>query len=659
MRDFPHNEIVLCGNKLLDRKPSEPAKRYLAACPHWKLVPRDPLENAVWRAKLRLACLNSAATREKVWAMCAEDLAFWASSFVTIVEPRIGEDVTGRTSFIPWKHQLPGLCALGVEFGKRHFVGNKSRAQGASWESIMALAWAFTFKQDVHLGFGSKTQEDADDPKRPGSGGWKFDWIMRSLPEWMRPEGVLLGEANRSVSAHTWINPGRGNYLKAESATAGMGRGSRYTSFFFDEIAHFPAQLATEALASLIETTNSIVAVSTPNGISGNGLAFYQRVSNPGPWISIPLMWWDNESQNRGLYGTNPKTQAPIIYDRSYQFPPNYPFICDGKLRSPWYDRRCEAHGHNSLLIAQELDGSFTGSVGRPFGEDLLARCQAYVKPPIRRGHFAFDPTDLKFSGEFLVGPNGPLQVWRPLDARGRLPAGQYVVGVDIAAGTGGDWSSNSVISVFDAMGDQVAEWASHKVPPADFADLTTAFCYWLAHGSDLPFVVPERNGTAGTQFMARLMSNNYPNVYMSGTGEELRPYAKKSDKPGYWNSRVDYALAPLLNALTSGTVTIRSEACLREAGEYMYDPGGSGKWLHPGSKGTLDASAAGYNHGDRVIATGMAVHGLRERGYIGKNADTRVFNPELSPPPNSMAARMREAERRKRERDGATSCVW
>ena len=655
----PDGEIVLCGNPHLGTKPNDVAKRYLAACPHRKLVPRDPLENAVWRAKLRLACLNSPATREKVWQMCAEDFVFFASSFCWIVEPRAGEDVQGRVPFIPWRHQVAIMAALSAEFGRRHCYGNKSRAQGASWIAIMNLVWAFVFKEHAHLGIGSKTQEDADDPKRPGSAGWKIDFLLKSLPDWMRPEGVLLGEPNRSVSTHTWTNVQRGCYLKAEAATAGIGRGSRFTQFVFDEAAHFPAQSAEEATHNLLETTNSIVMISTPNGVSGNGAEFYRRVTNPGPWLGLPMYWWDNPSQNRGLYSTNKKTQAPLIHDRSYDFGDNYPFICDGKYRSPWYDARERAHGFNHLLLAQELDASFTGSVGRPFGEDLLARCQAYVKPAVRRGQFTYDPTDLKFSGEFVVAPQGPLKVWRPLDARGRLSPGQYVVGVDIAAGTGGDWSSNSVISVFDAMGDQVAEWASHKVPPSDFADLTTAFCYWLSHGSDLPYLVFERNGTAGTQYAARLISNAYPNLYYASGGEELRPYAKKSDKPGWWNSRVDYSLSPLLNALASGTVTIRSEACLKEAGEYQYDPNGSGKWVHPGSKGTLDASAAGYNHGDRVIAAGMAVIGMKDRGYIGKNADTRSYNPELSPPHNSMAGRMREAERRRRERDGAKSCIW
>jgi len=659
--NFPNNEVVICANRRLRRPANEVAKRYMDACKHWRTVPRERLEHAVWRTKLRLACLNSKAVREKVWDMCASDFVFWASSFCYIVEPRAGEDAQGRFPFIPWTHQIPMMCAMHVEWGRRHLIGNKSRAQGASWIAVMKLAHAFIFGRDQHLGIGSKTESDADDPRRPGSAGWKLDYILASMPDWMRPEGVLIGEPNRSVSSHTWTNTAAGNYIKAEAATKGIGRGSRFTAFVLDEAAHFPNQACEEACHNLMETSNGLVLISTPNGISGDGQEFYRRCKSPGPWLTINLFWWENPSQNRGLYSTNPKTNAPIIHDRKYDFPANYPFVCDNKYRSPWYDRREALHGFNNLLIAQELDGSFTGSVGRPFGEELISRCETFIKKPLHRGQFLYEPTEPRTTGEFLYDANGPLKLWRPLDARRRLPPGSYVVGADIAAGTGGDWSSNSVLSVFDSLTcEQVAEWSSHRVPPTEFADLTAAFCYWLAGShTELPFLIWERNGSTGTAYTARMIANGYPNVYYAAGGEELRPYAKRSNRPGYWNSRLDYALTPLLNALTSGAVTLRSADCVKECGEYLYDPSGSGKWVHPGASGSLDASAQGLNHGDRVVAAGMAVHGLKDRGHLSKTADFRLHDPDRDPPKHSMAGRYLEAQRRHKEKQAAKSCIW
>lgn len=654
----PDGEAVVPRNDRLGRPANAVAQRYLDACPHWPLVPATERDNNLWRAKIRLAAINSPVVREKLWQMCAEDFVFWASSFVYLVEPRAGEDVQGRIPFRPWQHQIPFMCALHVEWGKRHLCGNKSRAQGASWIAAMKMVHSFVFGKDQHLGVGSKTESDADDPKRPGSMGWKIDFILSCLPGWMCPPGVHLGGVNRSVSSHTWVNETAGNYIKAEAATRGIGRGSRFTAFVLDEAAHFPNQACQEAIHNLLETSNGIIMISTPNGISGDGLEFYQRATNPGPWLTANLFWWDNPSQNRGLYSTDQKTGTTVIHDQEYPFPDNYKFTNDHKYRSPWYDKKERDHGFNHLLLAQELDGSFTGSVGRPFGVELIERCQQQVRKPSWSGQFMYEPSDLAGSGEVMSGGVPSFQCWRPLDARRRLPRAQYVLGCDVAAGTGGDWSSNSVISVFDCLTcEQVAEWASHKVPPTEFADLVVAMCWWLGQSPlELPFLIWERNGSTGTAFTARIISLGYPNVYRAGGGEELRPYVKKTDKPGYFNSRVDYALTPLLNAMTSGAVTIRSAECLREAGEYIYD---GSKWVHPGSTGTLDASSQGLNHGDRVIAAGMAVHGLKDRGFLTGAADQRVIDPDLSPPPNSAAARMAAVDKARRQRDRERTCVW
>lgn len=655
---FPDDEIVECENLLLGRPASEPAKRYLAMCPHFHMVPLDPLENRIWRAKLRLAANGSKAVRARLMKMCAEDFLFWASSFCFIVEPRVGEEVEGRVPFIPWAHQQPVMAAMFHEFGRRHMVGNKSRAQGASWIAMFLATHGFTFRTHAHIGVGSKTQDAADDPKRPGSAGWKIDFCLRSLPSWMRPPNVLLGEENRSISQHTWVNPERDNFIKAEAATAGMGRGDRYTAMIFDEAAHFPSGMAEEAVHSLLETTNCIMMISTPNGISGNGAEFYRRWSRPGPWLRIPLMWWDNPVQSRGLYGTHPKHGSRVIYDQTYEFPAKYQFFVDGRLRSPWYDKKDRDHGYNSLLAAQELDGSFTGSVGRPFGVELIERCQQLVRKPLWSGQFTYDPSDLANGGEAYPGGQPVFNLWRPLDARNRLPRGLYVLGCDISAGTGGDWSSNSVISIFDCVTcEQVGEWASHKVPPTEFADLVVAMCWWIGQNAmDLPFLIWERNGSTGTAFTARIIALGYPNVYRAGGGEELRPYVKKTDRPGYFNSRIDYALTPLLNAMTSGAITLRSEDCLKECGEYLYD---GNRWIHPGSTTSLDASSQGLNHGDRVVAAGMAVHGLKDRGYLTGAADQRVIDPEHSPPSNSAAARWDRAVRASRQARQERTCVW
>lgn len=643
---YPDGERVVVGNDV--------AARYLAACPHYRLVPKTPAENAIWRLKVRLGCQRSEVVRHAVWRMCEEDVLFFASTFCYIVEPRIGESVVGKAPFIPWVHQEPVLAAMGQEFGKRHLVGVKSRAQGASWMALMQLLHAFLFREHVFLGMGSRTQEDADDAQNPKSLGWKFDWMLSLLPEWMQPPGLGPDGDNRRLSRHTWINVLKNNYLKAEAATEGIGRGGRFTQFVLDECAFYPTGKDVEAVHNLLETTNSLVLISTPNGTNNE---FYYRATNPGPWLTINLYWWDNPAQRAGLYTTE-RGQLKIL-DGSHFFGDDYPFVLDGKRRSPWYDRKCRDHGDNAILIAQELDGSFTGSMGRPFGEDLLEQVRKHCRPATLTGRFTFDPADLS-SGEFLAAKGGEMHLWRSLDHRGRLPAGDYVIGCDVAAGTGGDTSSNSSICVFDALTcEQVAEWASHRVPPSDFAELAIALCRWLASDpQQLPFLVWEKNGPTGTAFTIRVVELAYPNVYRSTTGEEAKSYVKKSDRPGYMNMKMEYALTPLLNALSTGAVTMRSEACVREMGEYVYQ---NGKWVHAGGVASVDASSRGTSHGDRVVAAAMAVHGLKDRGalqYMRHDKPLLTQQAEVVTP-LSMAGRFAAWQEQRRDRDAARSCVW
>ena len=53
------------------------------------------------------------------------------------------------------------------------------------------------------------------------------------------------------------------------------------------------------------------------------------------------------------------------------------------------------------------------------------------------------------------------------------VPTGEYVIGCDISAGLGGDYTSNSAAVVVDATtGEQVAEYVTNTTPPGDFEEL-------------------------------------------------------------------------------------------------------------------------------------------------------------------------------------------
>ena len=128
---------------------------------------------------------------------------------------------------------MPAVGVSGAIAALGNMVGDKSRAQGASWIMVAIIVWFYVFHDASLLGFGSKDEETADDPSSPDSLGWKIDFLLEKLPDWMRPR------TERKYSTHTWKNLDNGSYIKAYAATKGIARGGRYLLFFLDESAAF------------------------------------------------------------------------------------------------------------------------------------------------------------------------------------------------------------------------------------------------------------------------------------------------------------------------------------------------------------------------------------------------------------------------------------
>jgi hypothetical protein len=192
-------------------------------------------------------------------------------------------------------------------------------------------------------------------------------------------------------------------------------------------------------------------------------------------------------------------------------------------------------------------------------------------------------------------------------------------------------------------------------VPPSEFADLVVALCFWLAGGGNLPFINWENNGSTGATFTSRIIELKYPNVYYTASGTD-QFWSKKSKKLGFFNNRVDRVMSPLRNSLHTGKVTLRSDECLRELGEYIYD---NDRWVHPGSKTSRDASTAGQNHGDRAIAAAIAVIALKDRGYIQHTSVTATTPEAAKVSPKSTAGRFEAWKKNQKKKRLLTTCVW
>jgi len=241
---------------------------------------------------------------------------------------------------------------------------------------------------------------------------------------------------------------------------------------------------------------------------------------------------------------------------------------------------------------------------------------------------------------EWMEGDAYKLDLWVPLDGAGFPPRGIYYFGIDLSRGVGGELSSNSCISIFNELREQVGELADNTISPVEFAHLAVALAYWFGHGEPTTKINWEIEGPGiefGREIQRRL---NYTNLRPRPVSDERRFNHKPTGAFGTANKDRDKALTPLVSALVSQTVTIRSKALLEECGQYIFDE--NGKPIHPRSKTARDGSAKGMSHGDRVIGASMAVLFMdecaTERKRSKKRSETIV--PSVIPP-NSIAGRM------------------
>ena len=644
MIDYPDGEICRYSKGI--------THPLVARLPHYtKWVPKDWEDNWQYRLNIRHVAKNNPGMQKRYWQMCQEDFLFWLNSFAYLVEPRIGEEHQGLIPFCSWSHQDPPLAALDYYFGTRHLVGHKSRAQGASWAEVANFVHKFIFRPYTLLGMGSKNEESADSPDNPDSLGWKFDFIMKNLPAWMRPPEILLNEKNRKLTDHTWKNVLNGSTLKAYSATAGIGRPGRFTSFFLDESAFFPPGSDSEAVSNLLNTTNGLVMLSTPNGMNNE---HYDRVHNPGPWLTLVLFWEDNPVQSKGMY-TTAKGKLKVL-DESYRYPDDYKFVLDGRHRSPWFDKKCEENKNNMLLVGQELCLEYMGSKGRPFPKETIEAHLGLTRPPLLTGdlmYYEHEPENAT-GHAWAMGEAYNFDLWVPLDHEGNLPLGHYVVGCDISAGVGGDVSSYSAMEIFNGRTrEQVGEFIAHELPPEKFASYVLATCWWLGHGTPTTHLIWEKNGP-GIRFTNNIVESNYPNVYYSkASPNEIRRSPKKTDRPGYSTSNTQLTLTPLIAAMCSSSVTLRSRALVEECSQYIFDKTGRDV-EHPRSKTSRDGGSSGLSHGDRAIAAAVAIRAMDERPM-----HRNTFIPDaVKIVPNSMAGRWEQRQDSARNH-AREMCKW
>lgn len=566
-----------------------------------------------------------------------------------LIEPRHRYDSKGRKKpnvfpFITWEHQDYWFPKVREALGNRNVVVEKCRGEGWSWFMVLAALQDFLFNEDTLVGLVSSTEAKADSPS-VGSLLGKADWELNHLPAWMT--GVKGRDRNspgdfyRHASMHAFIGTKNGNQITSFAAGPDVGRGDRFTWFGLDE--HASDEWKKEnndekVLQALGSTTDSILSISTPKGAFG---AFYKLASTPSSDLKVTIDWRDNPTKNRGLYklvdnfpvAVDPENNPlPKEYD-----PPNQGtidlfsrlrkkgFDLDSKTRSPWLDRECDRGTSNPQNIAQEIERDYGGSVKRVFGPEFMEAVDQTTRLPDIIGELSvFD--DLTYSFERITG--GSFHLWCPLDSQGKPPNHNYVVACDVATGDGGEFCSNSALVVIDTTTkEQVLEYVTKTTKPNDFADKAIAVAKWF-HGAFLAW----EHGGPGTAFTTCVIDRAYGNIFKRITLDKAT--RKTTEKVGFVNrgEAREKLFADLYRYVRMSEVVVHSKPLGEEFTQYIRDE--KDNIVHV-SIGSTDS-----NHGDRVIAMGVAVQAMKSRplGRPAVSKKPQKWDGVTEPPSGTLA---------------------
>jgi len=554
-----------------------------------------------------------------IWKMCARDILFFTAGFVWTYDPR-HTDTTPYRPFIPYPYQEEAIMEtyLSVYREKCDALMEKTRDVGATWMPMIVFAHGFIFVDGADFLAGSRKEEYVDKTGDKKTLFWKLDFILENLPDYLRPpyrRAKLILE-----------NQLNGATITGESANPDFGRGDRKTAVMLDE--HASCEHGAAVMAATDDTTPCRILVSTPKG---TGNEFYRIRKNPHQKV-ITIHWSQHPEKNPGLYKVvrDKKTGAPSveILDKEWHAKnPDYAFVMEpggwNGLRSPWYDSECRRRSR--IRVAQELDIDYMASAGQFADPAVIDRLiQDKCLPPLHIGELAYDTEEFK-PVAFRDNRHGRLKIWGLLED-GKPEKAEYVIGGDVAAGTG---ASNSVWTVAN-KGSRcvVAEFVSPRVKPTKFAEVGVALSRWF-HNAYLIWEANNHGRTVGD----RVMELGYQNIYYRRKEDSFSK--NETDVPGFWTTEESKValVAEYLRAIEVEEFTHRCEESLEEVLEYVLE---DGKIVHSGTKNTEDSSGAKGNHGDRVISSALTWHGMG----VDKVDNEAVTSPEDEYPINSYGYR-------------------
>jgi hypothetical protein len=188
----------------------------------------------------------------------------------------------------------------------------------------------------------------------------------------------------------------------------------------------------------------------------------------------------------------------------------------------------------------------------------------------------------------FKLEASGALLVWEP-PVKGDV----YFAGSDTA---GGEFRRDSSVAciINVTQGRQVAEFASSRFRPEEFADMLVHLLWWYNRA----WILPEINSYGSVVVKRMLYDWHYPNVAMQDRWDGGR----RVSKPGFFTSPQTrpFIFSALKDFAAEQYVEFASAGLVREMASFKVE-------------GTDYRTDKKNQHDDRVIAAGLACLGIRQ----------------------------------------------
>lgn len=223
----------------------------------------------------------------------------------------------------------------------------KSRDMGLSWLTVGLGVTMSLFNSDMVIGFGSRKEEYVDKIGDPKSLFWKAREFTCLLPKEFRA-GFVRGKTDPHMRL---LYPETGSSLIGEAGD-NIGRGNRASIYFVDEAAFLDRPKLVEA--SLSQTTNCRIDVSTPNGLANP----FAEKARSGKFDTFTFHWRDDPRKDDAWYQKQKEKLDPVTLAQEVDL--DYSASVEGVLiPSAWVQSAIDAH----IKLNVDITGEKTSSL--------------------------------------------------------------------------------------------------------------------------------------------------------------------------------------------------------------------------------------------------------------------------------------------------------